>query len=338
MINENAATQPAEARAHAQWTLEDLFDMSEATMAIAAASDSGLLTALLDAELPARQLAADLNLDHTACGLVLDVLSAFGAAERRDDRFTASDSLRRLAAAPAGIPFNVALWKHQSVFLRTGMPVAAMDGPAEQRGRHFTGVVGGLPGFFGAIPDQVARLAGAGARSILDIGAGSGVWSMAVAALDEEALVTGLDLAAVVPVLLAHAEARGLDGRVTALAADYHDAVFPPGQDLVFLANVLHLEEPAAARDLIQRAALALRCGGRLAVIDVFRDASSPPNRMQAMYALSLAMRTRGGRVPRSETVTAWLTEAGLGGVRRYGLADGSPAGELIGLILAEKP
>ena len=183
-----------------------------------------------------------------------------------------------MAAAPAGIAFNVALWKHQSVFLRTGAPLAAMDGTAEQRGRHFTGVVGGLPGFFGALPDQVARLAGPGARSILDIGAGSGVWSMAVAALDESVRVTGVDLPSVVPVLLACAEAKGLGGRVTALAADYHDMSFPPGHDLVFLANVLHLEQPAAARDLVRRAALALRPGGRLAVIDVFREAGSSPN------------------------------------------------------------
>jgi ubiquinone/menaquinone biosynthesis C-methylase UbiE len=148
---------------------------------------------------------------------------------------------------------------------------------------------------------------------ILDVGAGSGVWSLAMAERSDAAQVTAIDLAQVLPAFEERAESLGLCDRVELVAADYHSMNLPSEAfDRVLLANVLHLEPPHSARSLLRRVTAALAPGGELVVIDVLLQGDPARDRARSIYALHLAMRTRRGRVhPRAE-VERWCRDAGL--------------------------
>jgi ubiquinone/menaquinone biosynthesis C-methylase UbiE len=83
--------------------------------------------------------------------------------------------------------------------------------------------------------------------AILDVGAGSAVWSLSLAKRKGGASVTAVDWPAVLEVAAETAEQLGIADRLTTLEGNYHDVEFPAAAfDLVILANVTHLESPGA--------------------------------------------------------------------------------------------
>src|SRR5262245_9324891 len=107
--------------------------------ALNAAATTGLLAQLIDG--PARtpgEHAAKLSLDPRATGLVVDVLVAYGLAERAGQQVAPTEALRELSRAPGGTERTIAMWAHVPEFLRTGRPFIAMDAAREQA---YSGVV-----------------------------------------------------------------------------------------------------------------------------------------------------------------------------------------------------
>ncbi len=176
----------------------------------------------------------------------------------------------------------------------------------------------------------------AGAYQILDLGAGSGVWSMALLESLPAARLTAVDLPPVARLLSEQIAARGLASRTEVLTGSYFSVPLPEGgYDVAILANVLHLEPPAAARRLVGLAARALRPGGVLVIVDALAREPYETARPRAMYALSLALRTGEGRTYSSRVVTGWLSAAGLTRVRQRVITSAPPH---IDILTARRP
>jgi ubiquinone/menaquinone biosynthesis C-methylase UbiE len=210
------------------------------------------------------------------------------------------------------MPRPCGLWTHLPRFLSTGQRYAQMDGSTAERSaayKELTKALGRL--FHDAARQLAARLTPC--ERILDVGAGSGVWSLAMAERSDTAHITAIDLPQVLPAFEERAERLGLRDRTKLVAADYHSIELPSQAfDRVLLANVLHLEPPRSARSLLRRVTPALAPGGELVVIDVLVEGDPARDRARSIYALHLAMRTRQGCVhPRAE-VERWCRDAGL--------------------------
>jgi 2-polyprenyl-3-methyl-5-hydroxy-6-metoxy-1,4-benzoquinol methylase len=291
----------------------ELADLVGAAATIAAAAGSGLLAALVEAPGTAGELARRVGVDPRAAEVVLEVLAVQGFATRDGDAFAASPALLGMGDRfPGGAPWVAALWSHLPAFLATGEPFGPFDGNLEERERSYVVAAEALERLFG-IPaaELAARLPGAPAR-ILDVGAGSGVWSLSMAERCG-AVVTTLDLPGVAELFLSRAAARGLGERADAIVGDFNTTELPAESfDRVVLANVIHLEPPARARSLIARAAAAVAPGGDLVVIEPIGRETPRRERGAAIYALHLALRTREGWAHRPPEITEWLRDAGL--------------------------
>jgi len=174
--------------------------------------------------------------------------------------------------------------------------------------------------------------------ALLDVGAGVGTGTFALAARFADALVTAVDSSAeMLASVRAGAAARGLAGRVTTLRADASapDGWFVEPVDLVWTANALHeVTDPTVTLRNMRR---SLRPGGVLAVLEM----NGPPMVLPAEFsALETALRSAAGADSAPPDWAPLIADAGFTLVEQRSLvgdqllaADG-PGGEYAALEL----
>lgn len=292
--------------------------------AVSAAMQSGLLLALVDRPGEARELAARTNVDARAAGLVLELLSTTDLVVKREDgTFGAGDELAKLcASAPLGPGTPFRLFGHVGAFLADGAPISVMR-DAVERESTYRDVVDALARMFAPIARELAGRLERAPSHVLDIGCGSGVWSLSIAEQFPSARVTGLDLPAVASRFVARAGSLGLADRTATIAGDVHEVELAPrAYDLVVVANVLRIEDEARACAIATRAADA--SSREVLVVDALAEGDDARRRARATYALNLALRSRDGAVHPRERIEAWLGAAGMRLARVIPFADPS--------------
>jgi ubiquinone/menaquinone biosynthesis C-methylase UbiE len=309
---------PSAARASGRISL-DLPMFAGASGALLAAHEGGLIQALMSgAELP-EEHARRLGLDPRATALVLDVLAALGVAHEEDGRYGAGPALREWdESVPGGALGWLALWDHAREFLRRGEPLLRVGTDPAERERHYRRMSAGSGAMYDAAAAELAEQLGGSPERILDVGAGSGVWSLAMAVRNERTRVVALDLSdAVLEPFTARAAALGLAERAETLVGDVHAvSLSPAGYDRVLIANVLRLEPPERALNLLARVRAAIRPGAELVVVDAFGGGSPERQAARALYRLNLAMRSRDTAVHDRAAVESWIREVGLAPIR----------------------
>ncbi|HWA77298.1 MAG TPA: class I SAM-dependent methyltransferase [Polyangiaceae bacterium] len=300
--------------------------------ALQSAISCGLLDELWRGPGTSAELASRANCDSSATERVLEVLLATGTLARTGDRYALSERLSEaVGRGPGGWPGFRALWAHTPEFLRSGTRLRSMDGSGAQRSEEYSGTVSGLGELFSGAAALLSKRLPA-RRQILDVGAGSGVWSLAMLVEALDARLTALDFEAVLPNFRARAERLGLLERVQVFPANFHDFTIDQRFDRVVLANVLHLESEAGADALVARSARLVIPEGDIVVIDVLDELGRDV--AYAAYGLHLAMRTQGGRAHPGSFLRASLKRAGFQNVERIDL---SSEVEGLGALLATR-
>jgi ubiquinone/menaquinone biosynthesis C-methylase UbiE len=150
-----------------------------------------------------------------------------------------------------------------------------------------------------------------GASKVLDVAAGTGIYSFAMLRRHPHLRAVILDRAEVLKVAREMAGHYGVLDHTEFVAADMFRDPLPAGCDVILLSNVLHDWDVPECRMLVRRCADALPPGGRVLIHDVFlNDALDGPLPI-ALYAASLFALTEGRAYSAAE-YRQWLTEAGL--------------------------
>jgi SAM-dependent methyltransferase len=267
--------------------------------AVAALTTCGVFDEILRRPTSAAELAGRLLLDEGALSRSLELARALGMLRESAGVYRANED------DPARLEGTLLLMRTFTDHLRTG---ATLTCDTEGRGQLYSYATPALATMFRASAERLAEaLESLPCGGILDVGAGSGVWSLAMAARRPGAVVSALDLE---PVLDRFREAVG-DTPHETIAGDYHEVDLESRWDRVVLANVVHLEAEPLARSLLARAASWRRPGGRVIVVDsIFRDEASELE--LASYELHLALRVEGGRVYEVGTIAGWARDIGL--------------------------
>jgi len=292
--------------------LKNMMQLYGAVAAVDAADRAGLLSALVGPPATAHALAEQLGLNPRATEQVLAILVALGAARPNGDRFEATGELQTFLAAEHRLDSR-ALFAHVPVWLATGAPVVTMQ-DAEERESAYRRVTPGLGRMFRARAQELAAALPRSPRAILDVGCGSGIWSLSVAARHAGARVTGLDLPAVLDGFREFAAELGIADRVDTIAGDVHEMQLPaPGSfDLVIVANVLRIESPARARHIVERVSPLTGAHGAILVVDALAGGTPERDLAREVYAMHLALRSRDGRVHTADAIRGWFREAGF--------------------------
>jgi predicted O-methyltransferase YrrM len=150
-----------------------------------------------------------------------------------------------------------------------------------------------------------------GAKRLLDIGGGTGIYSIAWLQRHPDLQAIVFDRPEVLKVAAEMAQAYGVADRLECQPGDMFSDPLPRDVDVVLLSNVLHDWDVPQCQTLVTRAAGALSSGGRLLIHDVFlNDALDGPLAI-AYYSAALFRLTEGRAYSATEYRT-WLTTAGL--------------------------
>ena len=160
-----------------------------------------------------------------------------------------------------------------------------------------------------------------GAKRMLDLGGGSGAYSIAFAKAAPGLQAEIVDLAEVLPIAQEHIRKAGMADRITARAGDMLTVPLDAGKyDLVLLSAICHMFSPEENRQLLGRAYQALAPHGRLVISDFILEPDKTAPRFGALFALNMLVNTRAGSSYSEPEYEAWLKEAGFGETKRVRL------------------
>ena len=305
--------------------------------ALQAATRTGLLQFLCTGAHTAPACAEKLKLNLRATEYVLEVLAKSGLLARSDSRYhlnngTPSATLTALEMQE----FTQRQFDSTTHFLQTGESTLWLGESAHKREASYSPCVGALGKLFHEAANSLAAKLKGPLPRILDVGCGSGVWSLAIAAADPQSHVTGLDFPAVLEAFVSWARGLGMEGQIATLPGDMYQVDLPQDHfDLAVIANVLRLEAPERARQLVARVVSSIRPGGCLLVVDALAGGTPEKELLRAVYALHLALRTSIGRVYSAAQIRVWMGEAGLCNISELDTGIHVAA---LGGILGERP
>ncbi len=160
-------------------------------------------------------------------------------------------------------------------------------------------------------PVLAQKVSLASSRCILDVGGGSGIYSIAWLLRHEHLRAIVWDRPEVLRVAEEFAHEFGVADRLECVAGDMFNDAPPPGADICLLSNVLHDWDVPECRQLLARCSSALPSGGALVIHDVLlNDAHDGPLAV-ALYSAALFCQTEGRAYSAAE-YREWLEEGGF--------------------------
>jgi predicted O-methyltransferase YrrM len=266
-----------------------------------------------------------LHTDPRATEMLLNALVSLGLLSKQEGVFRNSPVATRYFTAGSGDNARPALlhtahlwhrWSTLTDCVRAGTAVAHDE--IEDRSQDWTeAFIAAMHRNASERAPLVVRAVGAqNVRRMLDVGGGSGAYSIAFAQANSALRGDILDLATVEPIARRHIQEAGVADRVNVRVGDLRSDSLGEGYDLVFVSAICHMLSPEENLDLLRRCREALLPGGRIVIQDFILEADKTAPRFAALFALNMLVGTRGGSTYSEPEYAAWLGEAGFWDIR----------------------
>ena len=298
-----------------------------------------LFTLLDPAPLTAQEVAVRIHADLRALTILLDALTAMGLLVKKKEGYQCSSSLALTAEAPDSVLPMVLhmadLWRSWSDLTRV------VQGASVSKKRRTSQEAKQLQAFIGAMhviasplaARVVAAVVPGSSKALLDVGGGSGIYTMAFLQAVPAMRATLFDRPAVIEIARQYLRRAGLLDRVTLVPGDFYRDELPPGHDLAFLSAIIHQNSPEQNLDLFSKVFRSLAPGARIVIRDHVMSEDRTYPKDGAIFAVNMLLGTAGGNTYTFEEIKEGLQEAGFSPVRL------SQKGEhMDGLVEAFKP
>ncbi len=293
----------------------------------------------------AGEVAAATSVSARGARVLLDALVGLEFLTRDGDRYVLAPGAETLLVSTkpefAGAMFRhtsrqlIPHWVHLTESILTGRPAIAVnqEGQGAEFFREFVEDL--FANNYGAAQVLADALKVAEAKAplaVLDVAAGSGVWSIALAERSSQVRVTVVDWPAVIPVCRKVAARHGLADRYRYLAGDLLAVDYGTGYNVATLGHILHSEGERRSRALLKKVCAALAPGGTIAIAEMIanEDRTGPPQAL--IFAVNMLVHTDEGDTFTFGEMSAWLREAGFVNPRQLQVPGPFP------LVLATKP
>ncbi len=312
-------------------TTEDILELMDAyvvSAALGAAMELGVFWLLDEEPLPSASVAKALNIPLNRCQNWLQILCKLGVLESSNERYAPSVIARKAilsAQSRDTWAFQAREDRDTSLFVRDlalniGKPMSSWQA-LSLTPRGYLEHIQEEPGYVArftrklceihsSLAEQVAGLLDLrGVKLLLDLGGGSGVVSFALFRRQPDLTSIVVDVDAVCHVGREIALEKGLDKRITYLAADFLHDDLPTGFDMVMLCDV-----GSFGQTLFRRIHDVLNPRGRLILVDKFAPSrtTAPPSRVSAAFLHSLEYPSETIDFTTADVVKTRLQQAGF--------------------------
>jgi hypothetical protein len=304
----------------------DLMDAAVPALALGAALELGLFWLLETQPLDAEEVALRLDIPSGRCRYWLQLLSQAGLIEQGPDGFSPSptarsailyvysrDSWALLASEaremlPGLCHLPLSLREPRSAWEAIGFtPRMYVDRMAEDadRARRFTRMLYEL---HQALADELVECLDLdGVNSLMDLGGGSGVVSLALVDRYPRLRATVVDIPNVCEAGREIAAEHAVADRITYHGADFLQDELPPGFGMVLECDVNIYGAP-----LFRRIRESLNAGGRFVIVDQLAPAEGVAPATRLHWALAGSLRDPSFQFPTAAMIRDQLHEAGF--------------------------
>ena len=292
------------------------------------------------------QVAEETGASARALGILMNALVGLGLLKKdRQGKYSltpesAAFLLSKKPGTHAGFfgtiaPQLISRWLRLSDIVREGRPAVAVN--QETEGTEFFSqlVENIIPMSYPPAQKLGDHLKLAKAKNeihVLDLGAGSGIWGIALAQKSPRVQVTAVDWAGMIPTTKRITQKFGVADRFNYVEGDMLEANFGSGYDIAILGHILHSEGEDRSRRLLKKIFRALKSGGTIAIAEWLVNDDRTKPLPSLMFAVQMLVNTEKGDTFSFNQIKNWLEEAGFKKVRKLEAPGPSP------LVLATKP
>jgi SAM-dependent methyltransferase len=259
---------------------------------------------------------------------LLNALCTLGLLTKRKGKFANTPLSKKylVSGRPnflAGLGHSVDMWDSWSTLTQAvihGKTVIKRS-PLKRKGRRLSGFIAAMDQRASAqAAGTVKRLDLTGVRRTLDIGGGSGAYSIALALAKKDLRATVFDLPDVIPLTRAYVRKSEVAARIDFIEGDFDRAGFGSGYDLILLSAIIHMNSLPENLDLFKKAVRALNPGGQLVIQDYIMSDDRIKPEQGAFFALNMLTRTEAGDAYTEREVRMVMKKAGLSRIARINL------------------
>jgi len=292
------------------------------------------------------QVAEETGASARALGILMNALVGLGLLKKdRQGKYSltpesAAFLLSKKPGTHAGFfgtiaPQLISRWLRLSDIVREGRPAVAVNQETEGT-KFFSQLVENIiPMSYPPAQKLGDHLKLAKAKNeihVLDLGAGSGIWGIALAQKSPRVQVTAVDWAGMIPTTKRITQKFGVADRFNYVEGDMLEANFGSGYDIAILGHILHSEGEDRSRRLLKKIFRALKSGGTIAIAEWLVNDDRTKPLPSLMFAVQMLVDTEKGDTFSFNQIKTWLEEAGFKKVRKLEAPGPSP------LVLATKP
>ncbi|MBI5622217.1 MAG: methyltransferase domain-containing protein [Elusimicrobia bacterium] len=327
------------------WTLESIAELARAfqpAAVLAAAAELDVFTPLSLRPLTARQAARLMGADLRGAAILLDALASLGLLTKSRGRYRCAPGVAPVLSGRAPRTLLPGLrhlanclrrWADLARTVKTGRPGPDRPSILGAKGDAVS-FIGAMHSFSSPAADKVAALARPGSfTTLLDVGGGSGTWTMAFLRRKPGARAILFDLPSVTAMAKKRLGREGFLSRVRLASGDYLKRRLPRGADLAWLSAIVHQHSRPENRRLYQELFRALEPGGRLLIRDVVMDESHTMPSYGALFAVNMLAGTRAGG---TFSLSEFRQDLAAAGFKRVRLIHRDPG--MHSLVEARKP
>jgi precorrin-6B methylase 2 len=284
------------------------------------AAQLNLFSILKTQALSAQEIATEISADRRALSMLLDAVAAMGLLVKQGDKYHCEQAVARFLAEDSPETILPMARHMASLWPRWSGLTEVVKGRSPEEEFRFSRNDDDLRAFIGAmhvaatpLARQIVASVNAGtARALLDVGGGSGTYTIAFLHAVPEMKATIFDLPEVIEMARERLSDEGLLDRTTLVSGSYHEQELPKGYDLALLSAIIHSNGPEENLELYKKIFRSLNPGGRLLIRDHVMEPDRTRPKDGAVFAINMLVGTGGGRTYTYQEIEGALLRAGF--------------------------
>lgn len=275
----------------------------------------------------AEQVGTKINANARAVGMLLNALVSLGLLSKSGEVYKNTPESARFFVQNSkdnhrnGLLHIANIWHRWSTLtdaVRSGTRVPIDRGQTPEWTHSFIGAM--QRNAKDRAPLVMKALGTAGVRRILDLGGGSGAYSIAFAKASSDVHCDLLDVPEVIPLTREYVSKADVSRQVNLRPGDMLHDDFGSGYDLIMLNAICHMFSAKQNQDIFGRARKSLAPNGRLAVQDFILNPEKNGPQQAALFSLNMLVSTDAGATYSEPEYTGWMKDAGFVDVCRISL------------------